>query len=432
MDTKDGNTKPQETGGLKLMTVFIAVLALHVVIIGSFTIYHLMSGGSSDADLAALDKTHKKDGSAVTDSSLPDALQAEKNAATISTTTADGSPAEVTTIPTTPTTTATQPTVTEVAAPAVMTPPAPTADTAPTPAPTPAPAVAATPITPAVTAPPTPIASNPTPQVSTPTQTAPISPALTPPPEPRLTLAPTLAPTPETSPLNPTNPTAALSAGPVHMPPAVAASTPVHEHGQAYTVKITDSYKKIAEAHHISVAQLKQANHIKGDTLHSGQKLIIPSASALAAEPATTSTHLDATPVRPMLTNSVSTHIATTGSSHHEYTIMKGDTLIKIAHKFKTTPSAIMEANSISDPTRLTIGKKLKIPGQESRSARNTPAPMEKPNRVFPTATAVQPAAMQPAPSTIQPITPQPSQVESTPPPQQQGDTSGHLANFVP
>src|SRR6202042_3742834 len=48
---------PQQTGGLKLMTVFIAVLALHVLVIGGFTVYHLMSSGG-DADLA-LDKNHK-------------------------------------------------------------------------------------------------------------------------------------------------------------------------------------------------------------------------------------------------------------------------------------------------------------------------------------------------------------------------------------
>ena len=34
MDNKDSNMKPQQTGGLKLMTVFIAVLALHVLVIG--------------------------------------------------------------------------------------------------------------------------------------------------------------------------------------------------------------------------------------------------------------------------------------------------------------------------------------------------------------------------------------------------------------
>ena len=67
------------------------------------------------------------------------------------------------------------------------------------------------------------------------------------------------------------------------MPPD-AVSAPVHEHEQIYTVKITDSYKKIAHAHHITVAQLKEVNHINGNVLHTGQKLVIPSAKTLVAE----------------------------------------------------------------------------------------------------------------------------------------------------
>ncbi len=87
MDNTD--SKPQQTGGLKLMTVFIAVLALHVLVIGGFTVYHLMGSGS-DADLT-LDKNHKlkADGTLVTETTAPDATAADKTAdATASTDTA--------------------------------------------------------------------------------------------------------------------------------------------------------------------------------------------------------------------------------------------------------------------------------------------------------------------------------------------------------
>ena len=86
---------------------------------------------------------------------------------------------------------------------------------------------------------------------------------------------------------------------------------------------------------------------------------------------------------------------------------MKGDTLGKIAHKFKTTPAAIMTENNITDPTKLTIGKKLKIPSKESRSAGNT----------VPVATPV----IQPQ---VQPQPPQP-QVET-----KSDSTTAQLANF--
>jgi len=159
-------------------------------------------------------------------------------------------------------------------------------------------------------------------------------------------------------------------------------------------VKITDSYKKIAQAHHVTVAQLKEANHIKGDTLHMGQKLSIPSGKTFVAStaPTATTTALTSTSTGPIpsepapastaiLSSAPSTGTAT-ASHRHLYTVVKGDTLIKIAHKFKTTPTAIMTANSITDPARLTIGKKLKIPSQESRSAKVSAPASTQPSQV--------------------------------------------------
>jgi len=168
-----------------------------------------------------------------------------------------------------------------------------------------------------------------------------------------------------------------------------------HQHQQMYTVKITDSYKKIALAHHVTVAELKEANHIKGNVLHTGQKLVIPSEGKMVAQNATvtpTTLTLDSTPTiseapAPMTTGlssstSSSSTAASTGLHHHTYTVVKGDTLTKIAHKFKTTTSAIMAENGITNPTKLSIGKKLKIPSEESRSARNTPPASTEPSQV--------------------------------------------------
>src|SRR5258707_6311442 len=135
------------------------------------------------------------------------------------------------------------------------------------------------------------------------------------------------------------------------MPPVAsspAAPKMEREHGQTYTVKITDSYKKIAKAHHISVAQLKEANHIKSDVLHTGQKLVLPSGKTAVAENTPASaTSLDAAPPKAILSAyspastaslaAAPSNMASTGSHHHLYTVMKGDTLIKIAHKFKTS-----------------------------------------------------------------------------------------------
>ncbi len=47
-----------------------------------------------------------------------------------------------------------------------------------------------------------------------------------------------------------------------------------------------------------------------------------------------------------------------------EYEVQSGDTLSKIAQKFKTTAEAIAQANGITTTTTLRVGQKLKIPGQ--------------------------------------------------------------------
>jgi len=203
----------------------------------------------------------------------------------------------------------------------------------------------------------------------------------------------TLAPPPDNAP----SLTAPLAAGPVHMP-AMTSSTMTpkpereHEHQQIYTVKITDSYKKIAHAHHVTVAELKEANHIKGNVLHTGQKLVIPSEGKMVAQNPTvtpTTLTLDSTPTvsesaAPMTTglSTTSPTVTSPGLHHHLYTVVKGDTLTRIAHKFKTTTAAIMAENGITNPTKLSIGKKLKIPSEESRSARNTPPASTQPSQV--------------------------------------------------
>jgi len=379
MENNDSNIKSLETGGLKLMTVFIAVLGLHVLVIGGFAVYHLMSSGNTDADIATLDKTHKDlkntegtavvDGNTVVDGSMPDASQAPKSASSAPATTPSTDVASTTTAGATPAPDATAPsepvTPTSGPAPALTT-------TSPLP-----PALTTQPLTPSTS-------------VTDNGASTPIPPELAPPAEPAPMISePALS--------------SSTPSGPVHMPPAMTAPEPASQ--QTYVVKITDSYPKIARAHHITVAELKEANHIKGNVLHTGQKLIIPSAKTLVATTATT-TSLDSTSSEPILADSASTSTASLASgptpamssTHHLYTVVKGDTLIKIAHRFKTTASAIMTENNITDPTKLAIGKKLRIPSRESRSAGNS------------------------VPSSTQP-----SQVQAKP-----AAPSGELANFTP
>ncbi|HUB66741.1 MAG TPA: LysM peptidoglycan-binding domain-containing protein [Candidatus Methylacidiphilales bacterium] len=336
MENNEINPKPQSTGGLTLMTIFIAVLALHVVVIVGFTVYHyyFMGSTAADADVAdnkALPKEAKvaADGSVTMESSLADGGQASS---------ADNAPS---------------------------TPPAPAIEQT-TPGET---ASASAPIAPATVA----NAATPTGPVVTPTQPPAPEPAA---PETTAPVEPATAP-----PLEPETPV-----------------VPVANSNGSYVVKMHDTLAKIAYRFHTTVAKLKLANGLRGQLLHVGEHLIIPVKTEVATAPATDTaspTNLSGTPAT-MADKPVATS-APVSLSHRTYTVVKGDTLIKIAHKFRTTAKALMEANNITDPTKLSIGRKLRIPSREAQ-ATTTVTPVHAPAPVA--APATTPAATPSAPET--------------------------------
>jgi LysM repeat protein len=218
-----------------------------------------------------------------------------------------------------------------------------------------------------------------------------------------------------------------MASGPVHMPanspaPSATANVASHEeHASAlsheehavastheakkefYTVKMTDTYKKIAETHHVTVAELKTANHIKANTLlRTGQKLVIPSSKTMVAKSGashdTSTTSLSASPM-----GSAKLH-------RHYYTVTKGDTLKYIAKKFDVTPSALEKANNLSG-TKVAVGEKLRIPSHDTHNTASASAS----SPVLTDHVAAPVMIPAPAPAPIQP-----SQVETQPAPVEQ------------
>src|SRR5437867_3528806 len=86
---------------------------------------------------------------------------------------------------------------------------------------------------------------------------------------------------------------------PADATPPTAAAAPVSGEGQMYTVKSGDSLWKIARQQNVSVAAIKQANNLSGDSLKIGQKLHLPTAVA-GATPATTTTTASVVPSAPV------------------------------------------------------------------------------------------------------------------------------------
>ena len=48
--------------------------------------------------------------------------------------------------------------------------------------------------------------------------------------------------------------------------------------------------------------------------------------------------------------------------------MVKGDSPYKIAKKFKVTPDELMKVNNITDPKKIQIGQKLKIPASQKQT----------------------------------------------------------------
>jgi LysM repeat protein len=68
-----------------------------------------------------------------------------------------------------------------------------------------------------------------------------------------------------------------------------------------------------------------------------------------------------------------------------EYTVQPGDTIVDIAKKFGVSVNAILAANNLTDPNRITVGQKLRIPGPGETVA--TSQPPAGPTTTFPAGT---------------------------------------------
>lgn len=151
-----------------------------------------------------------------------------------------------------------------------------------------------------------------------------------------------------------TTSTTVASVPPVQ-PPIAAVQPPVASgKGGEYTVAKGDTLSKIARKTGVSVSAIKQANSLSNDFLKIGQKLNLPEgAKTVASAPAAVKSTAPAA--------SVATAPA---AGYGTYEVAKGDTLAKIARTYGTTPDKIAKMNAISDPKKLKIGMKLKVPGQ--------------------------------------------------------------------
>ncbi len=133
-------------------------------------------------------------------------------------------------------------------------------------------------------------------------------------------------------------------------PKSAAKSKPaVVPAGATYTVVRGDSLSKIAARHRIKTSDLAKANNLQiNSIIRIGQKLVIPGNSASASKSAAPAPKAKKAQAMP---------------SSGLYTVVKGDSLSKIAAKFNIKTIDLAKANDLQMTAILRIGQTLKLPG---------------------------------------------------------------------
>ncbi|WP_251552258.1 LysM peptidoglycan-binding domain-containing protein [Neobacillus muris] len=151
---------------------------------------------------------------------------------------------------------------------------------------------------------------------------------------------------------------------------SVSSPQPAPANAATYTVMKGDALIKIANRFNVTVGELQQWNNLSGTLIYAGQVLNVsaPGGSSSSSAPAPQ-------PSAP--------YPAPQTSSSGEYMIVSGDSLSKIAVKFKTTVQELKSLNGLTSDL-IYAGKTLKVPGSSSAAAPAPAAPAPAPTAPVP------------------------------------------------
>lgn len=130
------------------------------------------------------------------------------------------------------------------------------------------------------------------------------------------------------------------------------ADTPINDrlNWERYKIKSGDSLGRIAQAYHTTPSALRAVNDIKGNKIIAGRHLLIP---VSANDPAQYTHTLEQ---RIKAKQNVSR-----GNQKIDYTVKSGDSFWKIANAHKVTVSELARWNNMAPKDSLRVGKKLAI-----------------------------------------------------------------------
>ncbi len=136
----------------------------------------------------------------------------------------------------------------------------------------------------------------------------------------------------------------------------------------AHRVKKGDSLASIAKRYHVSVDALKGMNDLKSVKLSIGQQIIVredgtsPAKQPLSRQVKKGSQKKEALKKKEEQKTQQEAAVTENDGEFIEYRAKKGDTLDKIASKFSVEMDDLLEANSLTNRTKVTPGKVILVP----------------------------------------------------------------------
>jgi membrane-bound lytic murein transglycosylase D len=129
-----------------------------------------------------------------------------------------------------------------------------------------------------------------------------------------------------------------------------------------HTVRRGETLSQISRHYDVPMAAIREANGIRGSTIHPGDTLRIPAAGPSATLAALAAPREDIAGQLPENQKSAAPGPSSSKKSK-VHTVKSGDTLWSVSRKYGVTMPALAEANGLSNNAGLVIGARLDIPG---------------------------------------------------------------------
>jgi LysM repeat protein len=164
--------------------------------------------------------------------------------------------------------------------------------------------------------------------------------------------------------------------------PAPSNPTNPFKETTTYTVVSGDTLSKIAREYKTTVQALKTANNLSSDLIFVNQKLTVPKLETASPAPEQPKEDTKPDTSKPEDSGNQNETPAPDASRPETgsgtYTVVRGDTLTKIAREFSTTVQAIREANKLSGDL-IFVNQRLTIPAKAAETVPVTP-PVSQPD----------------------------------------------------